>query len=70
MVESVIALLIYILILGLVFYLILYVVRDVLGVPIPAKAIQILLVILGLLVILMLYRLLVEGGGLSLPGLH
>jgi cytochrome c biogenesis factor len=70
MVESVISLLIWICVIGLVFYLVIYVLRDVLGIPIPAKAIQILLVIVGLIVILMLYRLVVSSGGLSVPGLN
>lgn len=69
MVESVIMFLIYCCVIGLVFYLVLYVLRDVLGIPIPPKVVQILLVILALIIILMLFRL-VMGAGLSLPSLR
>lgn len=66
MVETVIALLIYVCIIALVFYLIVYV-MGVLGVPLPPKVLQILMVIFGLIVILMLYQALVGGGGIHLP---
>lgn len=68
MLESVIVFLIYVCVLALVIYLVIYVLRDVIGVPIPAKVIQILWVIVALLVILWLVQL-VLGGGLSLPRL-
>ncbi len=69
MVGSVIAFLIYLCVIGLVFYLVLYVLRDVLGLPIPAKVVQILLAIFGLLAIYMLFQLL-TGGGMSMPTLR
>lgn len=69
MVESVITLLIYILILGLVFYLIVWVL-GILGITLPPKVVPIIFAIFALIVILMLYRALIAGGGLSLPGLH
>lgn len=67
MIESVIYLLISICVLALVIYLVIYVLRDVLGVPIPAKVIQILWVIVALLVILWLVQLVLGGGGFHLP---
>lgn len=67
--AEVIYLLIAICVLALVIYLVIYVLRDVLGVPIPAKVIQILWVIVALFVILWLAQL-VLGGGFSLPWRH
>jgi hypothetical protein len=66
MIESVIYFLIAVCVVALVIYLIIYVLRDVLGLPIPPKVIQILWVIVALLVILWLVQL-VLGGGLRLP---
>jgi hypothetical protein len=66
MIESVIYFLIAVCVLALVIYLVLYVLRDVLGLPIPAKVIQILWVIVALLVILWLVQL-VLGGNFRLP---
>jgi len=66
MVETVIALLIYICIIALVFYLIVYV-MGVLGIALPPKVLQILMVIFALIVILMLYQALLGSGGFRLP---
>ena len=69
MLTSVITFLIYICILALVIYLIIWVLRDVVGLPIPAKVIQILWVIVALIVILWLVQM-VLGGGLNIPRLR
>jgi hypothetical protein len=65
MIEQVIMLLIYVCVIALVIYLVLWVVQSVLGVPLPGKVIQILWVIFALIVILLLARLLLSGGGLA-----
>lgn len=71
MLTAVITLLIYICVIALVFYLVVWVVRDVIGVPIPPKVIQILWVIFALIVILMLVNLLLgSGGNLRMPSLR
>jgi len=62
MIASVITFLIYVCVLALVIYLIIWVLRDVLGVPIPAKVIQILWVIVALICILMLVQMVLGGG--------
>jgi Uncharacterized protein conserved in bacteria len=67
MIESVIMFLIYVCLLAIVIYAVVYVLRDVIGLPIPAKIIQILWVIVALLVLLWLVQLILGGGGLSLP---
>jgi len=67
MLASVITFLIYLCILALVLYLIIWVVRDVIGVPIPAKVIQLLWVIVALIVILWLVQMVLGGGGFRLP---
>lgn len=64
MAAAVVTFLIYVCVLVLLFYLVLWVVRDVLGVPIPPKVIQILWVIIALIVILWLLQMV---PGLSLP---
>ena len=72
MLASVITFLIYVCVLALVIYLIIWVLRDVLGLPIPAKVIQILWVIVALIVILWLVQMVlpgVSGGGLRFPSL-
>lgn len=69
MIESIIYFLIYVCILALVIYAVIWVLRDVVGLPIPAKIIQIIWVIVALLVILWLVQL-VLGGGFSLPSLR
>lgn len=70
MLASVITFLIYICVLALVIYLIIWVLRDVIGLPIPAKVIQILWVIVALIVILWLVQMVLPGGGATLhfPG--
>lgn len=62
MIESVISLLIYVCILALVIYLVIFVVRDVLGVPIPPRVVQIIWVIVALIVVLMLLQAISAGG--------
>lgn len=57
MLESVITFLIYICIVAIVIYLIIWVLRDVLGLPLPEKVIQILWVIFALIAVLFLVRL-------------
>ena len=69
MIEAIIMMLIYVCVIALVFYLVIWVLTNVVGVPIPAKVIQIIWVIFALIVILLLWRALV-GGGLSLPSLR
>lgn len=66
MIESVIMLLIYICVIALVIYLVLYVLQNVLGIPLPGKVIQILWVIFALVVILLLLRVVLGGGHLRL----
>jgi hypothetical protein len=66
--ASVITFLIYMCVLALLIYLALWVLRDVLGLPIPPKVVQIIWVIVALLVILWLVQM-VLGGGLHLPSL-
>ena len=63
MLVSVIVFLIYLCLLALVIYLVIWIVRDVIGVPIPQKVIQILWVIVALIVILWLVQLITAGGG-------
>jgi len=71
MLASVITFLIYLCILALVLYLVIWVVRDVIGVPIPAKVIQLLWVIVALIVILWLVQMVLgSGGGLRLPAIR
>ena len=67
MLESVITLLIWVCVVALIIYLVIWVLQTVVGLPLPAKVIQILWVIFALIVILMLARLLLGGGGISLP---
>lgn len=68
MLATVITFLIYICVLALVIYLIIWVLRDVIGLPIPAKVIQILWVIVALIVILWLVQMVLPGvGGLRFP---
>jgi len=68
MLASVITLLIYICVVALVFYLVIWVLRDVVGLPIPAKVIQIIWVIFALIVILWIVQTFLGGGaGFRLP---
>jgi len=59
--------LIYVCLLAIVIYGVIYVLRDVIGLPIPAKIIQILWVIVALVVLLWLVQLVLGGGGLRIP---
>ena len=67
MLASIITLLIYICVVALVFYLIIWVLRDVVGLPIPAKVIQIIWVIFALIVILWIVQTFLGGGSFRLP---
>ena len=69
MLASVITFLIYVCLLALVIYLVIWVLRDVVGLPIPPKVIQILWVIVALIVILWLVQMVIGGGGFHLPAL-
>lgn len=70
MLESVITFLIYICVLAIIIYVIIWVLRDVIGLPIPEKVIQLLWVIVALIAILMLVRLVLPGiGGKNLFGM-
>lgn len=70
MLASVITFLIYVCVLALVIYLIIWVLRDVVGLPIPAKVIQILWVIVALIVILWLVQMVLGGGGFRVPSIR
>lgn len=63
MLPAVITFLIYICVLALVVYLILWVLTDVIGLPVPAKVVQILWVIVALVAILWLVQMVLGGGG-------
>lgn len=63
MIGAVITFLIYVCILALVVYLILWVLRDIVGVPIPEKVVQILWVVVALVCIGWLANLMIGGGG-------
>lgn len=67
MLASVITFLIYLCALALVIYLVIWVVRDVIGLAIPDKVIQILWVIVALVAVLWLVQMVLPGvGGLRL----
>lgn len=68
MIESLIMLLIYICILALAIYLIMWVLNTIVGISLPAKVVQIVWVIFILIVVLWIARVLLSGGGMSLPG--
>ena len=70
MIEAVIYFLIAVCVIALVVYLVIYVLRDVVGLPIPPKVLQILWVIFALLVILWLVQLVLGAGGLHMPSLR
>lgn len=63
MLESIIMFLIYVCVVAIVIYLVIWVLRDVLGLPLPGKVIQILWVIFALIVILFLVRLILPLAG-------
>jgi hypothetical protein len=69
MLATIITFLIYVCLLAIVIYLVIWVLRDVIGLPLPEKVIQILWVILALIVILWLVQLVMGGGGFHLPAL-
>lgn len=66
MLASVVTFLIYLCILAIVIYLIIWVVKDVIGLPIPGKVIQLLWVIVALIAILWIVQMVLPGVG----GLH
>jgi hypothetical protein len=70
MLTSVITFLIYICILAIVIYLIIWVLRDIIGLPIPPKVVQLLWVIVALIAILFLVQMVLGGGSFRLPGLR
>jgi len=63
MLEAIIMFLIYVCVVAIVIYLVIWVLRDVLGLPLPGKVIQILWVIFALIVILFLVRLILPMAG-------
>lgn len=67
MLASVITFLIYICLLAIVIYLVIWVLRDIVGLPIPEKVIQILWVIVALIAILWLVQMVIGGNGIGLP---
>lgn len=67
MLASVITFLIYLCLLAIVIYLVIWVLRDVIGLPIPEKVIQLLWVIVALIAILWLVQMVAGGGGFRLP---
>jgi hypothetical protein len=70
MLTTVITALIYICLFALVVYLVIWILRDIVGLPIPPKVIQILWVIVALIAILWLVQMVLGGGGsLKLGGL-
>ena len=70
MLTAVITFLIYICILTIVIYLVIWVLRDVVGLPIPERVIQLLWVIVALIAILMLVQMVLGGGGFHLPSVR
>lgn len=62
MLASVISFLIYLCILAIIFYVVIWVLRDVIGLPIPEKVIQLLWVIVALIAILWLVQMFAGGG--------
>ena len=63
MLASVITFLIYICLLAIVIYLVIWVLRDIIGLPIPERVIQILWVIVALIAVLWLVQMVLGGGG-------
>ena len=71
MLATVITFLIYVCVLAIVIYLVLWVLRDVIGLPIPAKVVQLLWVIVALIVILWLVQMVLgAGGSMRFPSLR
>lgn len=70
MLASVITFLIYVCVLAIVVYLVIWVLRDIVGLPIPDKVIQLLWVIVALIAILFLVQLVLGGSNsFRLPAL-
>jgi multisubunit Na+/H+ antiporter MnhF subunit len=69
MIGSVITFLIFVCLLAIVIYLIIWVLRDIIGLPIPEKVIQLLWVIVALIAILMLVNMVMGGSSFHLPRL-
>ncbi len=67
MLASVITFLIYLCLLAIVIYLVIWVLRDVIGLPIPEKVVQLLWVIVALIAILWLVQMVMGGGSFRLP---
>lgn len=68
MLASVVSFLISLCRFAIVFYIVIWVLRDVIGLPIPEKIIQLLWVIVALIPILWLVQLVTgSGGGFRLP---
>jgi len=67
MLASVIMFLIYVCLLAIVIYLIIWVLRDVIGLPIPEKVVQLLWVIVALVAILFLVQMVLGGGTFHVP---
>lgn len=63
MLASVITFLIYLCLLAIVIYLVIWVLTDVIGLPIPPKVVQLLWVIVALVAILWLVQMVLGGGG-------
>lgn len=70
MLAAVIQFLIFVCVIALVIYLVIWVLRDVIGLPLPAKVIQILWVIFALIVLLYLVQLLGVSGAMHMPALR
>jgi uncharacterized membrane protein len=66
MIASVITFLIYLCLLAIVVYIVIWVL-GIIGVPLPAKVIQLLWVIVGLIAILWLVQMVLGGGSFHLP---
>ena len=70
MIAAIITFLIYLCLLAIAIYLIIWVVRDVIGLAIPPKVIQLLWVIVALIAILMLVQMVMGGANFRLPSLR
>lgn len=71
MLASVIMMLIYLVLLAIVIYLIIWVVRDVIGLPIPERVVQLLWVIVALVAILFIVQAILGGtAGFRVPALR
>ncbi len=68
MIESIIAALIYIVLLAIVVYLVIWVLQTIAGVSIPPKIVQLIWVVFVLVVLLILFRALAPTFRLSMAG--